>query len=778
MLASSCFGGEEPAPTAEDGTPAPAVTATVATEAEPATTATAEPVAEATPTASPAPAAAPVPTLHAAEVAGPLLVLSQFVSATVEPANRTVETRRVILYDIGLDRYWVASEYRDDRSRANRDRPAVQPAGTTLMVWSEGQLSRLALDGAVEAVLLEDAALRDVLVSPDGAKVAVLLDRPGVLLVLDGTSGEERLRVDATHPSLGASSERPLELNGWHADGNAVGVSSGWQRAIVALDGAIRVLPNYPEISPDLRFALRFGTFVRGRNRHEAAWSSIDVLDTTTGRVLWTISDEQGVTRPTEWMDRITTFWLPNSGEPVFHLISTGPVILDTQTGEMRPMTEGTRRRERGRLESSCGADYRDTACDVRYDGRVVWEAAGGWTQYLGLIEVPDDFEVQSVAPVPVAREIAPPPPPARDEIVGPLLAYEVHGDYEYVSDGVGGFRSRPTRRVIVYDEGSERSWSLFNDADEVQLADGGVVLWNNSLVSPRSALSYVTADGRVDALLDWVRPGNFRVSPDGRNVLVQFYGGSTGPARIEVLALPSGDQVLRLETAEIVSAAGFAPATSWGLSLPYAGENGWISDASAVFVGLLDYSEEVYDTDLPQTNLVIALDGSVHVAPCGVEYYGRALSCLSPDGRYTARGRTASSSDYVSENWRSFDIIELATGSVLHSVDGVSIWQSWQREWASPDHFAWPTEVIGSFYFEVLHRDGGAGGVHISVLDVTTGEIDVMDSGDYLGRFYPPPRASTDCPEHPAHPCRILLDGEVVGEGRWPRIIGFIELD
>lgn len=48
----------------------------------------------------------------------------------------------------------------------------------------------------------------------------------------------------------------------------------------------------------------------------------------------------------------------------------------------------------------------------------------------------------------------------------------------------------------------------------------------------------------------------------------------------------------------------------------------------------------------------------------------------------------------------------------------------------------------------------------------------------DYLARFHPPPRATTDCPENPGHSCRILLDGEVVGEGRWPTIIGFVELD
>ena len=48
----------------------------------------------------------------------------------------------MILYDIGLDRYWEATQYREGRSRANRDRPAVQPAGTSLIVWSDEQVSR------------------------------------------------------------------------------------------------------------------------------------------------------------------------------------------------------------------------------------------------------------------------------------------------------------------------------------------------------------------------------------------------------------------------------------------------------------------------------------------------------------------------------------------------------------------------------------------------------------------------------------------------------------
>lgn len=506
------------------------------------------------------------------------------------------------------------------------------------------------------------------------------------------------------------------------------------------------------------------------------AWASIDVLDVETERVLWTISDEMGVTVPSPWWDRRPTFWLGDSGDLVFHLISKGAVVLDTQTGELHPLTNEIRRRERGRLDTACYArDRHDqgTACDARYDGRVIWEGADGWTEYLEIIEVPDGFELHGIVPVPVGRKIAPPPPPARDEMVGPLLLYEVRGEHQYVADGAGGFRSPSTRRGVVYDEGTRRSWSLFNDADEVQLASKGVVILT------RSMLAHVHLGGRLD-LLDggWWSFDEFRVSPDGRSLLLHFHGGSGGPERIEVLTLPSGEEVMRLERDAIASLAD--PDGPWGLSLPHrAGENGWTSDSSAVFVSLLDYSGDGHDTGSPTASLVIGLDGATHVNPCVSERYGYEFACLSPDARSAARGRRAASSDYAPSNWRSFDIIELATDEVIQSVEDVRIGSERGIEWASPVHFAWPTQSNASFFsFEVLRRDGGEPVLDISVLDATTGEIEVMDSGDYFARFYPPSRATTECPAHPAHPCRILLDGKVVGEGRWPRIIGFIELD
>ena len=92
-------------------------------------------------------------------------------------------------------------------------------------------------------------------------------------------------------------------------------------------------------------------------------------------------------------------------------------------------------------------------------------------------------------------------------------------------------------------------------------------------------------------------------------------------------------------------------------------------------------------------------------------------------------------------------------------------------------DTYAWSDGADGSgssLRNQATHRRERAA----ARLDVTTGEIEVLDSADYLARFHPPSRATTECPENPGLPCKILLDGEVIGEGRWPRIIGFIEVD
>ena len=71
-------------------------------------------------------------------VRGPLLVLSERVGAEEETDDREVELRRIVVYDVGADRYWTAFEYRNVRMGSSVGLSAVQPAGTSLIVWSEG----------------------------------------------------------------------------------------------------------------------------------------------------------------------------------------------------------------------------------------------------------------------------------------------------------------------------------------------------------------------------------------------------------------------------------------------------------------------------------------------------------------------------------------------------------------------------------------------------------------------------------------------------------------
>ena len=182
------------------------------------------------------------------------------------------------------------------------------------------------------------------------------------------------------------------------------------------------------------------------------------MLDVESGRVAWTIEGEGGLQSSLDYGPWFGLYVTLNLG---------GTRLLDTATGEIVPRTPDIERQVEGPVRSTCDDNYRRAyACYVQHDGRVVWDSADGWAHYLGLIETPDGLELRGVEPVGVEpvgveREVLPPPPPARDEMVGPLLAYEVHGDYEYYGDG-GRAEPRATRRVIIRDEGTGRSWLAF----------------------------------------------------------------------------------------------------------------------------------------------------------------------------------------------------------------------------------------------------------------------------------------------------------------------------
>ncbi len=775
------------------GTPTATPTRTVTAAI---TTPTATPTG--TPTATPTPAATATPTPHPTPppitVTGPLMLISERLADGEESADRDSDTWRLFVYDVALDRYWSPFDYRilqdDDTpfsdNAATAAVPPVQAAGANLIVWSDGQVRRVPLNGDPELVLFEHSAIRRMRVSPDGAKVAILYDEPGNLLVLDSTSGRSLLDVTGDDPVLGPLRDggqfARLYLGQWHADSNAFSVlTAGYsgQTAIVGLDRGVRVLPQEWTVSSDLRYALQFREGVK-LGQHTFGWKSIDVFDVATGNVAATISSEGGMEVP---YGRF--YWVHGEEHAAFGSPTTRshwelPRALDTETGETRPLSRAEQWWVDGPAQTDCyPRDYYGD-CDVRYDRRVVWEGADGWTRFLGLVELATPLPLNGVTLSEVVAEPALAPPPSREEMVGPLLVYEIKGQYRSIPDNGGGRRESVTRQVVVYDQGTGRSWSLYNNGQATRVARGGLVRLNAALTSNPFRLHFVSPDGQ-SALLDdsWVDESRFQVSPDGRKVAIRFYGGGRGPdggynpARTVVLDIPSGHQILRVVHDDIAADLGLKLSREshyWDVIWPDSGADLWTSNSAGMRIALIDSDGHGGRT----FHVLIPLDGVPLLLPCSADAGG---SCLSPNAHYLVRGYADQGTEYGARNWRHIDIIDFDSGQVLWSLETDGYLQPHHWEWASPTQFVW-SSGSSLFHFELQRPERDAGHAEISVIDVATGEIEVMDSADYLARFHPPPRATTDCPENPGHACRILLDGEVVGEGRWPTIIGFIELD
>ena len=698
-------------------------------------------------------------------VAGPLVVLSEALAAPEETNGLWVEPRRVYVYDVGQDRYWAAFDYRHSLTDYHYSRSgrfdgsylaAVQMAGTSLIVRSEDQVRRVSLNGDVEAILFEHEGIEAIKVSPDGTKVAIIL-YGYILLVIDTHTGEEILR---SYPD-----QEGFSIGHWSKEGDMISINNNSypsRSTILTLDGDIRTLPEDWIISPDLKSALRYGMKI-GIKDHVWVYENFDIIDIESGEIMLTYSEEEGVRQSWKYLP----VWMGESRYVSFSLPSAGDTwLLDATTGEMLLLTPDISRNLEGRVRSTCltTGDYRSYPCDVRYDGRVLWEGARGWTHYLGTIEAVDNLSLRGITLIDVVRELSPPPPPDRSEIIGPIFLYEISDEHEYLLDGTGGFISRPTRHLIARDEDTGRTWSLFTGAEEVQVAKNGLVIEYDQ------DLFYLSLDGYVRRLTEnW--HADFIVSPDGEKVAIHFYNSSSDPAHTIILDTLSGEQILRIDSDDIPSITGLDHSRHW-LIFPH--ELSWILDSENLLVLIGD--EESWAHDELIFHALITLDGDAYLNLCD-DGGGVIVSCVSPDARYIVRGREDESAEYRPWNWWYIDIIDLETERVLWSLETEAPLQERNWEWASDTQFAWSSGT-GWFNFDRKYPDWEATSAEVSVIDVTTGEIEVMDSADYLARFHPPPRATTDCPPNPAHSCRILLDGEVVGEGRWPIIVGFIALD
>ncbi len=553
----------------------------------------------------------------------------------------------VFLVDRATGRYWPAFDYHN-ATITHRDfdihnrlhlflHSAVQPAGRHLIAWATGQVARVSLGGQIEAVLLEDAAIRAVQVSPDGTHVAILYGWPGTILVLETATGAERLRLTSADPGVLTGSTGALYLGTWHADGDALSITTELDRVqsgtttIVGLDGSLRVLPDdWVWLSPDLRYALRFGESVGGAG-HLPVWQHWEVIEVATGAVRWVIAaDEGGVREPwwaTPWLrlrqSRYLAFSLPAAGGMTNR-------ILDTTTGEIAPMPDGFWRMLAGPLVGVCeNPDHSPDSlyqrspdwlsCDWYDDGVGVWE--GNWeTEYHGRIAAPDGFALAGIALQEVPRTPGPPSAPAREAMVGPLLLYSVKGDYVPEADGTADAQAQATRRVIAYDEGTGQDWLVltYRVPGVVQAAHGGVV------AALDQGLLYVTPDGQVRVLADQqLEDTDFRVAPDGRRVVARL----NAPDRFVVFALPTGDPILHIAAETLIVATGLdlaatelhryaygrveatlgnpgGPGSYWR-----AGQNAWTADSMAIRVFVVSHGDIEY---LEAFDVMVTLEGAI----------------------------------------------------------------------------------------------------------------------------------------------------------------------
>lgn len=806
LLALACGGGDAPAPSTPTATPA--MTATPEpTVAPPTLTATPAPIATPAPTptptatATPTPTPFPTPTGPAVSVTGPLIVLSERLGEGEweggDARRRWVETRRVYLYDVGTEKYWAAFDYRHARERSlsgGTQFSAVRPAGERLIVWSDRQVRRVGLHGYTEAILFEHAWIKEIRVSPDGLKLAITYERhpisgasPRGLLVLDVATGAELLHVWWTDALLEPLREtapdvEAFSLGAWHADSSSLSLIAhessicGWcypprPTAIVSLDGGIEVLPEGWVPSPDLRHALRLGEVAgyRDGGKHVgsvAVWEGFDVLDMESGEV-WTVAAEEGGGLGVSWWR-----WWEGTAYVRFEELAAEPEwrgkipregerrILNAATRTILPETESLLREILGPVRSTCHTGN-PGPCDLRYGERIVWEGAEQWLSWHGLVDLPGGAVLRGITLLERADD---PVPPARAEMVGPLLIYEVRGDDERaLVDTEGGWAR--TWWVMAYDEGTGLSWKLadrhgprpagLGHSSPLQRAHEGVVMGAQAIWWSAGPPVHVGLTGQRTTLLDrreatW----HFQVSPDGRKVAAFHMGEGVRILDLFGNELFFHDEELGLDlSAEI---------------LDYPDNQVELNVFEVVWSDESDKISVWYGNPMGGAGVDIVVEPGKPLRETCVT----GACSLSPDFRFIVRWRNEGK-ESGAPGWY-FDFFEFDTDQLLHSLETGVFIDHLSRQWASATRFAWSRE----FDFWSQRPKGDAEGAEISVIDVTTGEVEVMDGAEYLARFHPPSRATTDCPPNPARSCRILLDGEAVGEGRWPTIVGFVELD
>ena len=607
--------------------------------------------------------------------------------------------------------------------------------------------------------------------------------------------------------------------------------------AILAPNGTVHALPpNAGYLSPDFRYAIQphdggNGNFRLSRFPYDPywswgwVWSGFDVFETASGRVVRTVTaTDDTFTMPhgpsfqPRWQwpgwwpgsDRFSWFEMrrrvpgecgydfreqpPAEGSvtAASDCISAMEIVLTDITwwkesvgvtysapaartldiasgaiGQPSPdewyglRMDGTRLTTQG----SCERYASGQACSLILNGRPVWN---GTVTAVGVVDPDGPLTLRGVRPRDIPRLPDPPAPPARAEIIGPLFAWSVAGSHEMSVDTAGNDRFHPIRRVMVRDEGTGRSWRVF----DYRLRGGLVWPAPGGFVSRNGTLRYVALTGQARPLPIAIRGAH--ISPSGRHVLVSTRAAGLIEVTLTLFALPPGEEILRVDSSEPRFDDALREAREYADDSDYVPADAlvplaWSADETAITVGLGNHWKDRPDA-------VLGFDGGFAILPDSPPE-----AHLSPDFRYyvpAGRGTIAQSSWM----WDAIDIVEVASGQTVRTVPvrdlsgaavGFSGW-SWTRD----GRFVWGSPGLQFRAGRIIAGDDGV----VWLLDVETGATERLTAQEYAARLPAPDseRASVQCPGNadPIQWCDVLLDGKVVGEGRWAEAIGFVALD
>ena len=737
----------------------------------------------------------------AVTVTGPLAVFFSPEGETWTRADNgdSRRLRDVYLLDIPTGKYWRAFE-------SQYAWAGTETAGERLVAWHGEWVRRTGLDGRDAVVLFKGEDIREISVSPDGAKVAVL-QGSGVLTILSVATGARIAQRD------GIAERR--SLGSWNSASDAIAITTTrWPESLTrsvfrldgTLDGALYGVPG--ELSPDFRHAIR---------RHgDQDWphvpASFDVIELASRRTIHSVTGTDATfVLPFWWADAGRFVWFemdrvqsghcgydlrerpPEDGsvtaalscmDPIgaaYSIASSweegwldetsvvGPRVFDIASGTVREIERGEWYRMRTEA-TRLSADHRA----LFYEGRPVW--TGHRIEPIGVIDLAEPLALP-VTLRDAPRPATPPAPPTHDAMVGPFFAWSEHGGYEYAMDADGNERPHALRRVMVHDAGVGRSWRAFDyrtrgrywwDPADVLPARGGFVVHTGGVVR------HFAPDGRARTLIASERDLiTISVSHGGGKAIASLRSPDSRDVVLAVFALPSGEELLRVDS----SGPRFEEFLD-GLDEYW----GWSEDPEALWVRDWNADETAFivtRNDVPRTFALIDLNGTVTALP-----EGAGVHELSPDFRHVARGRTATGEPGEALwNAEVFDIVELASWRVVRTVpvrelSGAAI-RFYARGWTDDGRFAWSPDDGFNFSNGRLAEDGD--GV-VWLFDIGTGAVERLGAREYAGRLtVAPERLRADCPvwsDDPFQRCAILLDGEAVGRGQWAEVVGVVALD